>query len=129
MLRLWSRRKAPKSLGKRGEDWAAQHLRRQGLRILDRNRQAGRYEIDIIAKEGETIVFVEVKTRRPSPIASPEANITRTKRKHLRTAAKAYIAAHDQPGCYYRFDLVAIIVPLEGSPEIRHYRHAFGIND
>lgn len=124
----WSKRKAA-TLGQEGEDLAARYLKRQGFRIHARNVHVGRYEIDLIAQEGDTIAFVEVKTRRPSTIAPPEANITRTKRRHLRAAAKAYVAAENQPDCYYRFDLIAIVLHESGEAEITHYRSAFTMTD
>lgn len=126
--RLWPKRKAP-SLGQQGEDLAAQYLKKQGFRIHARNTHVGRYEIDLIAQEGDTLAFVEVKTRRPNTIAPPEANITRTKRRRLRAAGKAYIAANDQPGMYYRFDLIAIVLHESGQADITHYRSAFTLTD
>ena len=64
------------TLGQRGERFAARQLRRWGYRVLERNVRLGRYEIDIIAREGNTIAFVEVKTRRSADVASPEVNVT-----------------------------------------------------
>ncbi len=113
------------SLGERGELLAAKHLRRNGYRILERNTKLGAYEIDIIAREGDTIAFVEVKTRQGDPYADPEANITPTKMRHLRRAAGIYLAHHDNPEYYYRFDVVTVVIPGSGAPEIALYRDAF----
>ena len=111
--------------GVRGEALAAKALRRAGYKILARNARIGRYEIDIIAQEGDTIAFVEVKTRRDDSIADPDANVTHTKRQHIRRAARRYIAARNDPTLYYRFDVVAVLLPEEGKPKVTIYRDAF----
>lgn len=114
-----------KTLGQRGEDVAVKHLKRQGYRILDRNARFGKYEIDIIAREGDTVAFVEVKTRKPSEIADPEDNITLRKQSHIRAAAHEYIAREDDPETYYRFDVVAVLMPEDARPIVTLYRNAF----
>lgn len=120
----WPWRK-PVTLGRQGEDLAARHLRKLGYRILERNVALGRYEMDIIARDGDTIAFVEVKTRRPGGLAAPEANITAKKRLHLARAGKLYRAKHPDPTMYYRYDVVAIILPVKGAPEITLFKDAF----
>lgn len=121
---MWFRRK-PKTLGQTGEDLAAQALRRAGYRILDRNVKLGRYEVDIIASEGDTTAFVEVKTRRTSDPIPPEENVGYQKRRHIRAAARTYISREDDPERYYRFDIVSVVVPEQGKPEITIFRDAF----
>ncbi|MEK7357670.1 MAG: YraN family protein [Bdellovibrionota bacterium] len=123
MIWPWQRREKP--LGQRGEDLAARYLRRNGYTILDRNVKLGRYELDIIARDGDTIAFVEVKTRLPSDIATPEDSITTKKRKHLTGAARIYMQRNPAPDTYYRFDVVAITIPPTGKPEIKLYKNAF----
>lgn len=118
-------RRRPRSLGERGEALAAKKLKRAGYRILDRNVQLGRFEIDIIAREGDTIAFVEVKTRTSDDVAIPEDNITPKKRKHIVSAARAYQARHDDPRAYYRFDVVAVLIPAQGKPAVTIHRDAF----
>ena len=115
----------PRPLGAQGERIAARFLRRQGYRITGRNVHTGRYEIDIVAEEGDTLVFVEVKTRRSAEFAAPEANITYQKRQHLRRAAKYYLATHDLHDRYCRFDVVTVVVPQSGRPQVTLYRNAF----
>jgi|TARA_B100001964_G_scaffold184609_1_gene204634 putative endonuclease len=119
-------RKRNRPLGQQGEDLAARHLSRNGYAILDRNVHLGRFEIDIIAQEGDTVAFVEVKTRRDADIANPEDNITPGKKRRLIAAARIYLgkADHD-PNIYYRFDVIAITFPLKGKPIIALYRNAF----
>lgn len=120
----WSRRR-PTTLGRRGEDLAVRHLKRSGYQILERNAVLGRYEIDIIAREDDTIAFVEVKTRVTDAFADPEANVTPEKQRRLRHAAHRYMDAHDDPACYYRFDVVSVLMPEDGPPSVSLHRDAF----
>lgn len=122
MILFW-RRKA--SYGQRGEDIAARYLRRQGYKILERNARFGKYEIDIIAREGDTIAFVEVKTRRSNDLTAPEDSIGYTKQRHIQNAAECYCARHPDPEMYYRFDVVSVILPDEGKPTVTLLRNAF----
>lgn len=124
VLMRWFRRPA-KSLGERGEDAAAKFLKRNGFSILERNARLGRYEIDIIAREGDTVAFVEVKTRRSDSFADPEVNVDFRKRQHIRRAAHAYIARHGDDETYYRFDIASVLLPDGGAPEVTLYRNAF----
>ncbi len=117
--------KRPKTLGARGEDAAAKFLKRNGFKILARNVQLSRYEIDIIAREGDTIAFVEVKTRTSDSIAVPEANVDARKQRHIRRAAHTYIAKHGDDETYYRFDIASVLLPENGPPAITLYRDAF----
>ncbi len=114
-----------KLLGQQGEDLATKALKRDGYTILERNVHLGRYEIDIIAREGDTVAFVEVKTRRKEDIASPEANITAVKQSHLLRAARIYMSRAEDSGTYYRFDVVSILLPEKGRPRITIFRDAF----
>ena len=123
MMRFFRRRRP--TLGQRGENLAARHLRRLGFRILERNVRVGRYELDIIARERDTIAFVEVKTRRNEDTVSPVDNVGPEKRQHIRRAARRYIAEHKHPNMYYRFDIVSVVVPQEGKPSLTLYRNAF----
>jgi len=118
-------RKAPKALWQRGEDLAARHVKKNGYKILERNARYGRGEIDIIALDGDTVVFVEVRTRAIRDAVLPEESITETKRRHVRAAANSYISRKGNPDTYYRFDVVAVILPEKEKPEITLYRDAF----
>ncbi|HNR30603.1 MAG TPA: YraN family protein [Candidatus Hydrogenedentes bacterium] len=112
-------------LGRQAEDLAARFLRRAGYRILAQNLRLGRYEVDIVARQGDTIAFVEVRSRRdPDPVA-PENTVGYRKRRHLTHAAGLYMARHPDPDIYYRFDIVAIIFPEKGRPIITHLENAF----
>ena len=117
--------KRPKPLGARGEDAATTYLKRNGFKILARNAGLGRYEIDIIAREGDTIAFIEVKTRTSDSFADPEENVDLRKRNHIRRAAHAYIAQYGDDETYYRFDIASVLMPERGAPTITLYRNAF----
>jgi len=100
-------------------------LRRAGYKILSRNTQLGPYEIDVIGREGDTTAFVEVKTRRTADPVAPEENVGPKKRRHIVSAARRYMAREDDPERYYRFDIVSVVVPERGKPEVTIYRDAF----
>lgn len=118
-LRAWLNR----WLGDRGERLAAQYLRRQGLRLITRGYRTFQGEIDLIAREGDTLVFVEVKTRRQG---QPAEAVTLEKQRRLTQAALRFLKAHhllEVPG---RFDIVAIVWPDDRQPPtIEHIRNAF----
>jgi putative endonuclease len=119
------KRRAPKPLGARGEDLAARALRRAGYVILARNVRLGRYEIDIIARHRDTTVFVEVRTRTSGDPVPPEETVNPTKQLHIMRAARIYIARERNPEMYYRFDVVAVVVPETGAPQVTIYADAF----
>lgn len=116
-------RRAP--LGRRGEAIAARFLRRHGMKILGRNVVFGRYELDLVARERDTVAFVEVKTRRKSEHIQPEDSVGSVKRRHIRAAAHRYIEQRGEPGLYYRFDVISVLLPERGKPEVTHYPDAF----
>lgn len=95
-------------LGRRGERDAERYLKRHGYRILRRNFRAAGAEIDLVAAEGGTLVFVEVKARRGIGTGTPQEAVDGRKQRRIRRAAEIYVArtrAHDSP---VRFDVVAI---------------------
>jgi len=96
--------------GRRGEDAAAAMLERRGWRILDRNWRSRHLELDIVAREKDVIVFVEVKTRAAGGMQQPFEALGKTKRERLARAACAWLREHDSWGCACRFDLAAVRV-------------------
>ena len=113
------------SLGARGERIAARTLKRGGYRILARNFTCPAGELDLIALDGDTVVFVEVKTRTSDQSADPEANVHYHKKRQLARTAKYYLAmtgAADRP-C--RFDVVAVVLAPRHKPVIEHFIDAF----
>lgn len=112
-----------RSLCSLGEDLAASHLRAKGMRIISRNWRTRFGELDIVAMQGETLVFVEVKARRSAEFAGPEIGVFGAKRQKLRTLAEAFIAAHRPRFTDCRFDVVSVVT---GPPSIvTHIEDAF----
>jgi len=115
---LWSR-----LLGDTGEREAARYLRRLGLKVLCRGYRTDHGEIDLVALDGDVVVFVEVKTRRHG---EPAEAVTAEKQRRLTLAALHFLKKHrllEQP-C--RFDVVAIVWPEDSAPpRIEHIRDAF----
>lgn len=113
-----------KRLGPRGENLAAKFLRNRGYKIIQRNFRCEVGEVDIVAKDGGTLVFVEVKTRvEDNPM--PEAQVNTAKRHQATKAARVYLARYGQPQPPARFDVVAVVWPEGKKPIIRHTPNAF----
>ena len=114
-----------KSLGAAGEDAAAAFLKKSGFTILSRNYTCRRGEIDIIALDGRIVCFIEVKTRGPDPLLPPERNVTPAKKRRIRSVARHYLQSRRLLDSVCRFDVVSVILPESGTPEIELKRHAF----
>ena len=110
--------------GSRGERLAAKLLKQKGYRILARNTRSRWGEIDLIARDGDTIVFVEVKTRSQSETGRPEDAITQHKRRQMTRAASAWLHRYHLDNHRCRFDVVAIVWG-DKAPEVTHYIGAF----
>jgi putative endonuclease len=126
-VRAWlSGRFAKKSLGQRGEDEAARYLKKRGYRILARGFDSRLGELDIVAVDGRTIVFVEVKTRRSTDSGHPAEAIDPRKEQRMTQAALAYLKSQRLLNYAARFDVVAITWPEDKRhPTIEHYVNAF----
>ena len=111
-------------LGKRGEDLAQAYLINQGYRILARNWRSGHREIDLIVAGPDGVIFVEVKTRRTARFGHPEEFVDEQKQAHLVSAASDWMMQTDYEG-EIRFDVMAILLPPSGPPQIRHLPDAF----
>ncbi len=96
-------------LGRKGERTAARYLLRQGFDILARRYQARSGEIDLIAFENDTLVFIEVKTRSSPLFGKPREFVDWKKQQAVRRAAEEFIAEHDLGQYAYRFDVVSVI--------------------
>jgi putative endonuclease len=96
------------ALGRRGERAAEKHLRRNGYRIVARNFRAAGAEIDLVAMDGETIVFVEVKTRSSRAAGAPEEAVDERKQKRMRRAAEVFAARYRAGEFEMRFDIIAV---------------------
>lgn len=113
------------SLGRWGEEQAARYLRRRGLKILERNLRTPVGEIDIIARQGRTIVFVEVKTRRSDRYGTPQEAVGPVKQRQVLRAAQWYLDGSKFQAAPLRFDVVAVR-PVGGEAAIEHIADAFG---
>ena len=113
-------------LGNRGERLAARYLRRQGFRILARQFTNSFGEIDIIALDGDCVVFVEVKTRKSTDTGLPFEAVTSAKQKKITQVALAYLKRSGWLERSARFDVVSIVWPDgRGQPRLEHFPHAF----
>lgn len=113
-------------LGKKGERAACRYLRRRGCRILAKNYRCPFGEIDIVAREGDTMVFLEVKTRASDTFGDPQLAVTPRKRRRVVGAALAFMKRFGLKGCSCRFDVIAVSVGGGRRAEIEWIRNAFG---
>lgn len=95
-------------LGRRGERAAENYLKRHGYRIVARNFRAAGAEIDLVAIDGETLVFVEVKTRRSRESGAPEEAVDERKQMRMRRAAEVFLVQYRAGEKELRFDVVAV---------------------
>ena len=110
-------------LGHEGEERAREYLRSLGYEILECNWRFGSEEVDIIAKEGDTLVIAEVKTRSSNYFGEPEIAVTTKKKKTLVRAADAYIR-YKKIDLEVRFDIISVIIG-SGKCSINHIPDAF----
>jgi putative endonuclease len=95
-------------LGQAGESLAADTLQQQGYKVLTRNYRTPYGEVDLIAKDGDTLVFLEVKLRRSEFFGPPQAAVNTAKQRHLIRAAQYYLSRQGTADIKFRFDVVAI---------------------
>lgn len=105
-------------IGLLGEIQAARYLKRQGMKILERRYRSGYEEIDLIALDGDILVFAEVKSRPQGKMGEGLMAVTSQKQTHLRRAAQGYLRQH--PAREIRFDVIEI-----SAAGLRHIRNAF----
>jgi putative endonuclease len=111
-------------LGSLGESLAAEVLRQNGYRLLARNVRTPLGEIDLIARHGEALVFIEVKMRRSLRFGSPAEAVTGSKQRRLRRAAEYYLLKQPVAAAQIRFDIVAITL-IADNPEVQIIQAAF----
>lgn len=111
-------------LGRRGEDIAADYLRKRGWVLLARNFRAGPRELDLVAARRGVVAFVEVKTRSTTTGGTPLEPIRAAKRRAVESAARRWILEHGRPGMAYRFDAIAVRVQ-GGSAHVEHIPDAW----
>jgi putative endonuclease len=127
VIMRWLRRVFPeKTLGQRGENEAARFLKRLGYKILARGRRLASGELDLVALDGRTIVFVEVKTRTSQDVGHPAEAVDAIKQRKLTRLAVTFMKRHGLLEYPARFDVVAITWPAgRGVPLIEHFTDAF----
>lgn len=122
-FQAWS---APRPLGVRGEQAAARFLKRKRYQIVGRSERDRIGEIDLVAVDGKTIVFVEVKTRTSHDRGHPAEAVDQNKQRRLTRVALSYLRRHDLLEYPARFDVVAVTWPEgEKHPTIEHFLNAF----
>ncbi len=114
-----------KEAGRRGEELACRLLEEEGYLIEKRNFRFSHGEIDIIAKTGDILVFVEVKTRTNDLFGPPEAAITKAKQKQIIKIAKAYLYINEIHDTQCRFDVIAVNMEDYINPKLNHIVNAF----
>lgn len=115
------------TLGARGEAIAAAYLQGQKFTIIARNFRCKTGEVDIVARDGKTIVFVEVKTRRTLAFGAPQASVTPFKQRQISKAALTWLARNRLYEASARFDVIAILLRDHQVPQIDHIRNAFDL--
>ena len=113
------------ALGRSGEDAACRYLENKGYEILDRSFRCGRGEIDVVARDRGTLVFIEVKARADESHGRPEEAVTPAKQRQIRHVAQGYLMLHPAPGVDCRFDVVAILFRENGALRLEHFIDAF----
>jgi putative endonuclease len=125
-LRNWLGRGTAQPLGARGEAEAARFLKRLGYIIVGRGERDRIGELDLVAVDNRTVVFVEVKTRRSHDAGHPAEAVDLDKQRRLTHVALSYLRRHDLLENSARFDVVAVTWPEDQKkPTIEHYRNAF----
>lgn len=107
-------------VGRRGEDIAAQWAHRRGWEVLDRNWRCRAGELDLVARDGATIVVVEVKTRTGTVMGHPAEAVTPVKLARLRRLAGEWLATHEARASDVRLDVVAVLLPAVGPVRLSH---------
>ncbi|GIW08375.1 MAG: UPF0102 protein [Dehalococcoidia bacterium] len=112
-----------RQFGELGETIAARALERSGLRIVARNVRYPEGEIDIVAEDGDTLVFVEVRSRRGAAFGTPEESVTPRKRARLVSAAHRFLDEHGRAETDWRIDLIAVELAHDGRLlRVEHFR-------
>jgi putative endonuclease len=114
-------------LGLEGEAAALRHLRAGGWAILQHRFRMGRLEIDLVARKGAVVAFIEVKTRRGRRFGSPFEAVTWHKRREIGRVAQAWIDRYGGPGDTYRFDVIGVVRTPRGRT-VQHLENAFRLD-
>ena len=115
------------SLGETGESIATTFLKGAGFRILERNFRCVCGELDIVARDGRSLVFVEVKCRNNKAYGPPQLAVTAFKQRQISKAALVWLSKRRLIDADARFDVIAIVLHEHDLPEIEHIRNAFDL--
>jgi putative endonuclease len=116
---------AKDGVGRYGEQVAVRYLEEHGLEVVERNWRCARGELDIVARDGETLVFVEVKTRSSVQFGVPAEAVTRVKANRLRYLAGSWLAEHPHSYGGLRFDVISVVRRRTGAADVLHLQDAF----
>lgn len=108
-----------------GERVATRHLVTEGMQILDRNWRCRHGEIDIVAREADSLVFCEVKTRRGAGYGAPVEAVVAAKARRLRRLAAQWLATNHEHARDIRFDVIGVLPRRSGAAAVEHVRGAF----
>ncbi|MEN8135239.1 MAG: YraN family protein [Thermodesulfobacteriota bacterium] len=116
------------SLGRRGEELAGEYLKKAGYKILELNYRGRLGEIDLVAEDGDCLVFVEVKTRAGLAFGHPLESINSRKQYQLIRAAREYLAEHGAEERICRFDAVSVLQKDGQAPQLELIKNAFELD-
>lgn len=126
LTRWLSTLRPPRTLGQRGEQAAEKFLRRLGYKIVARGDRTALGELDLVAVDGRTVVFVEVKTRHSHQAGHPAQAVDAAKQAQLTRLASAFLKRHDLLECAARFDVIAVTWQTgRRKPVVEHFKNAF----
>lgn len=115
----------PYDLGKAGEEVALKYLKRKKFKIIKKGFRLHKGEIDVIAYDRKTLVFVEVKTRRSRSFGLPEESVTTAKQRQIKKIAQGFMAFNNLENVECRFDVISLIFKKNDGYSIRHFKDAF----
>ncbi|MGA2052418.1 MAG: YraN family protein [Opitutales bacterium] len=107
--------------GRLGESAAAEFLRARGWTVVARNWRAGRDELDVVARDGEVLVFCEVRTRAARALVPGYFSVTARKKRAVARAARAYLRGLAMPPAHFRFDILEVRVSDDGVSDVLHH--------
>lgn len=116
--------KTRQTLGQRGEQLALAHLLKRGYSILSTNWRCATGELDIVARQHDTVVFVEVRTRYAHTTEAALESVTPRKQEKLSSLAHLFLEAHDLESATWRIDVIAVAFPRSGAPQLDHVENA-----
>jgi len=113
--------------GLQGEELAIQYLKATGWRILEHRFRMGRLEVDVVARKGHLVAFLEVKTRWGARFGTPPQAVTWAKRREIVRVANAWVDRHGSPDDAYRFDVIGVTLSAKGKYRLEHIEDAFRV--